>query len=104
MLHDETAIDPAERIQLECNLAEKGETLSEEDKVKKVACDIQTADSRKELDEKWVLFKYQPMWKIRNYFGEKIALYFSWSGTLITSLWIPTLFGIAVFLYGLIIR
>ncbi|XP_074650547.1 anoctamin-7-like isoform X3 [Tubulanus polymorphus] len=59
-------------------------------------------DPRKELNQTWTKFtKWQPFWKVRNYFGEKIALYFAWSGTLITSLWIPTLFGLAIFFYGL---
>ncbi|KAK6976839.1 anoctamin-3 [Biomphalaria glabrata] len=62
----------------------------------------QTVDKRKELDQKWSRFyKFQPMWQIRNYFGEKIGLYFAWTGVLITTLWIPMLFGVAVFIYGL---
>ncbi|XP_055895106.1 anoctamin-4-like isoform X2 [Biomphalaria glabrata] len=64
--------------------------------------DTQTVDKRKELDQKWSRFyKFQPMWQIRNYFGEKIGLYFAWTGVLITTLWIPMLFGVAVFIYGL---
>ncbi|XP_021363066.1 anoctamin-4-like isoform X4 [Mizuhopecten yessoensis] len=60
-------------------------------------------DPRKDLDDTWsTYYKFQPLWKIRNYFGEKIALYFAWSGLLISSLWIPTLFGFAIFLFGLI--
>lgn len=60
------------------------------------------ADPRKDLDEKWTqFFKFQPMWLIRNYFGEKIGFYFAWTGMLITTLWIPMLFGLAVFFYGL---
>lgn len=67
--------------------------------------DILEMDPRKDLDETWTkFFKFQPLWKIRNYFGEKIALYFAWSGMLTSSLWIPTVFGIAIFLYGLIHR
>ncbi|XP_033742824.1 anoctamin-4-like isoform X4 [Pecten maximus] len=61
------------------------------------------SDPRKDLDDTWTkYYKFQPLWKIRNYFGEKIALYFAWSGLLVTSLWIPTLFGFAIFLFGLI--
>ncbi|CAL1545216.1 unnamed protein product [Lymnaea stagnalis] len=60
-------------------------------------------DPRKLLQERWTDFaKFQPMWHIRNYFGEKIAFYFAWTGMLITTLWIPMLFGIAVFIYGLV--
>jgi anoctamin-5 len=67
--------------------------------------DILEMDPRKDLDETWTKFlKFQPLWKIRNYFGEKIALYFAWSGMLTSSLWIPTVFGIGIFLYGLINR
>jgi hypothetical protein len=59
-------------------------------------------DPRKDLDDTWTRpFKFQPLFKIRNYFGEKIAFYFAWSGLLCTTLWIPTLFGLCIFFYGL---
>lgn len=59
-------------------------------------------DPRKDLDETWTRpMKFQPLFKIRNYYGERIAFYFAWSGMLCTTLWIPTLFGLCVFIYGL---
>lgn len=62
-------------------------------------------DHRLAMDKTWVkLCKYQPMWKIRNYFGEKIAFYFAWSGHLISWLWLPSIIGFAVFIYGLYLR
>ncbi|XP_055959025.1 anoctamin-4 isoform X2 [Patella vulgata] len=61
-------------------------------------------DPRKDLDETWTkFFKFQPLWKIRNYFGEQIAFYFAWSGMLIMSLWLPSLLGIGIFIYGLVV-
>ncbi|KAK3788799.1 hypothetical protein RRG08_029246 [Elysia crispata] len=59
-------------------------------------------DPRRVLDETWSqVTKFQPLWHVRNYFGEKIAFYFAWTGMLITTLWLPTIFGIGVFIYGL---
>ena len=106
VLHDETVEDPHELNELEEKLAEKGGKLTKTDKLKRRSTKtLLMADTRETLDKTWTKFlKYQPLWKIRNYFGEKIALYFAWSGTLITTLWIPTLFGICVFFYGLYLR
>lgn len=65
----------------------------------------QVVDPRRDMDDTWTKFtKFQPLWKIRDYFGEKIAFYFAWSGTLTTTLWIPMLFGFAIFIYGLVMR
>ncbi|KAL4230087.1 hypothetical protein ACF0H5_010472 [Mactra antiquata] len=76
-----------------------------DDDIKELDADNQLPlieDPRKKLDETWTKFyKFQPIWKIRNYFGEKIALYFAWAGLLISSLWIPTIFGLCCFFYGL---
>ena len=46
--------------------------------------------------------KRQPVEDIREYFGEAIALYFSWMGFLLTMLWVPALTGVFVFIMGLI--
>ncbi|CAH1778359.1 unnamed protein product [Owenia fusiformis] len=59
-------------------------------------------DERQLLNDTWTkIYKFQPMWKIRNYFGEKVGFYFAWSGQLITSLIFPVVFGLAIFSYGL---
>ncbi|KAL8594587.1 hypothetical protein ACOMHN_002142 [Nucella lapillus] len=59
-------------------------------------------DARRDMDDTWTKFtKFQPLWKIRNYFGERIAFYFAWSGMLCTTLWFPMIFGIIVFFYGI---
>ena len=106
VLHDESAEDPHELNEIEEKLAEKGGKLTKAEKLeRKASKKLIMADTRVLLDSTWTkFFKYQPLWKIRNYFGEKIGLYFAWSGTLITTLWIPTLFGICVFIYGLYLR
>ncbi|EDV20574.1 uncharacterized protein TRIADDRAFT_60984 [Trichoplax adhaerens] len=68
---------------------------------KKVASKIGNTE-REELYRSWgSCFQFQPLWRIRNYFGEKIALYFAWLGLLISSLFIPMLFGAGCMIYGL---
>ena len=47
-------------------------------------------------------YKAQPMDPIRRYFGEKIAMYFSWLGYYTIMLAFAALLGIIIFLYGLI--
>ncbi|PAA75103.1 hypothetical protein BOX15_Mlig018999g1, partial [Macrostomum lignano] len=59
-------------------------------------------DERRRLGQVWSsLVKYQPLDRVRNYFGEKVAFYFAWSGHMISMLWAPMLIGLAIFLYGL---
>ncbi|XP_038055493.1 anoctamin-4-like isoform X2 [Patiria miniata] len=61
-----------------------------------------TADPREALHRTWCRsWKFQPLWKIRNYFGEKIAFYFGWAGEMASLLWLPMLLGIAIWAYGL---
>jgi hypothetical protein len=54
-------------------------------------------DARTKLTLSWGsmknLFKFQPLWNIRNYFGEYIALYYAFIGIIVTSLWLPALTG-----------
>ena len=46
-------------------------------------------------------YKYQPLDHIRDYFGEKIAIYFAWLGFYTGWLLPAAIVGLAVFLYGL---
>ncbi|XP_041971203.1 anoctamin-4 isoform X2 [Aricia agestis] len=48
---------------------------------------------------KW--YKKQPLWLVRRYFGEKIALYFCWLGFYTKMLYAPAVVGTLCFLYGL---
>ena len=55
--------------------------------------------------EKWALNKClrkQPLRRIRNYFGEKVALYFAWLEFYTRSLRFPGLLGLAVFMYEML--
>ena len=67
-----------------------------------------SSDIRSKLDDSWAnlknLFKFQPRNKIRDYFGEYIALYFSFTGILISSLWFCSIIGMAFFVLGVINR
>ncbi|XP_060576313.1 anoctamin-4-like isoform X2 [Ruditapes philippinarum] len=89
-LHEESHYDPDDK---------------EKSKIENLPTDLETlkTDPRLDMQLTWTkIYKFQPLWKIRNYFGEKIAFYFAWSGTLVTTLWAPMIFGIAVFIYGLV--
>ncbi|NWV03665.1 ANO9 protein, partial [Ptilonorhynchus violaceus] len=60
---------------------------------------------REFLKEKWarwrVIFKQQPIEKIRCYFGEKVALYFAWLGWYTYLLGVAALAGVVTFVVGL---
>nr|XP_011431270.2 anoctamin-4 isoform X4 [Crassostrea gigas] len=97
ILHEESECKDDESILKDKYFSEANVDL-EENKPKE---ELET-DPRKSLNDTWTVFyKFQPLWKIRNYFGEMIALYFAWVGEMTTSLWIPMLLGFAIFLYGL---
>lgn len=106
ILHDETLKDPSLQEDIKEYKAKLGSQflINTNDEVPDP--DSLLNDCRHELNETWATrwFKYQPLWKIRNYFGEKVALYFAWSGALIVSLWIPTFLGLGIFFYGLNLR
>ncbi|CAL1681326.1 unnamed protein product [Lasius platythorax] len=46
-------------------------------------------------------YKKQPLWLIRRYFGEKVALYFAWLGFYTKCLYPPAVVGLLCFFYGL---
>ena len=48
------------------------------------------------------LFKRQPLWLIKRYFGDKIGLYFAWLGFYTAFLIPAALFGLGVTIYGLV--
>ncbi|KAI6658038.1 Anoctamin-7-like [Oopsacas minuta] len=49
----------------------------------------------------WAFYKKQPLDEIREYFGEKVAIYFAFLGTYTKWLHLSTIIGILVFIYGL---
>lgn len=64
-----------------------------------------SSNYRKLLFDHWAswgsFYKEQPVDYIRNYFGEKIGLYFAWLGFYTTMLFPAALVGVIVFIYGL---
>ncbi|XP_062910276.1 anoctamin-7-like isoform X1 [Mobula hypostoma] len=55
-----------------------------------------------DLNNLWAnSYRFQPLWKIRNYFGEKIAFYFAVMEVLLFFLILPVFVGLAIFGYGL---
>lgn len=61
---------------------------------------------RRKLTHQWATWKkcfsYQPINDIRDYFGEKVALYFAWLGWYTVMLIPAAVVGLVVFLYGLV--
>ncbi|CAJ0942649.1 unnamed protein product, partial [Mesorhabditis belari] len=92
MLHEPSEEEPYFREMKNRNVVDYLQMLSEiED------------DPRKKLGKQWTRwFKFQPINRIRDYFGEQIAFYFAWQGTFITVLWVATIVGLLSFTYGLV--
>ena len=63
-------------------------------------------NSRQKLRREWARFgrwfKFQPYDAIKDYFGTEIGLYFSWLGFYTAMLVPAAIFGLVVFLYGII--
>ncbi|XP_051808042.1 LOW QUALITY PROTEIN: anoctamin-9 [Acanthochromis polyacanthus] len=68
-------------------------------------CVLVQKKKQRELKESWARWtaclQGQPITAVRNYFGEKVALYYLWLGWYTYLLIPPALIGIVVFLYGL---
>ncbi|XP_068699332.1 anoctamin-7-like [Montipora foliosa] len=64
----------------------------------------ETLNKRQVLREYWARwgkwYKYQPLDHVREYFGEKIGIYFGWLGQYTAWLIMPSIVGLLVFLYG----
>lgn len=62
-------------------------------------------DTRTFLQDHWASFKnflkFQPLTEVREYFGEKNALYFGFVGSFITMLWLPSLIGLILWIIGI---
>ena len=107
ILHEQTKKDPSQRQEALAKRAQYGSnfSLGGEDLEAEEENPTDLTDPRRVLNNTWSkLYKYQPLWKIRNYFGEKIGFYFAWAGTMINTLWLPTIIGFGVFIYGLYLR
>ena len=66
----------------------------------------EAVNDRQRLRKDWAaarrVFKYQPIHAIKNYFGEKVALYFAWLGFYTSFLLPAAIVGILCFIYGVV--
>jgi hypothetical protein len=66
--------------------------------------DLPPSNMRQKLEHDWArwarIMKYQPIGNIKEYFGEKFALYFAWLGVYTTCLVPAALVGLLCFIYG----
>ncbi|XP_050413809.1 anoctamin-7 isoform X2 [Patella vulgata] len=68
--------------------------------------DPETLNKRQVLHHYWARwgcwYKYQPLDHIREYFGEKIGIYFAWLGFYTAWLLPASIVGVLVFIYGIV--
>lgn len=66
--------------------------------------DEPTSDRRAHLHDHWAapmnIYRSQPLPFIREYFGEKNAIYFGYVGTFIAAMWVPSIVGVIFSLIG----
>lgn len=83
---------------------DRADLLQYLDESKKAEENLDANDARSKLTQTWSsmknIFRLQPLWNIREYFGEYVALYYAFCGVLITSLWLPSLAGITIIVWG----
>jgi hypothetical protein len=107
-LHDETKATRYVQQMLNFRMQDKNQKPLDLDiyKSEHLDEDINKNDSRAQLKKEWASIKrivfFQPLAKIRNYFGEAVAFYFAWMGTLIMTLYVPSLIGVIFFIVGLV--
>ncbi|OWZ01329.1 hypothetical protein PHMEG_00027307, partial [Phytophthora megakarya] len=103
--HKQIPFRGVDRIKLMLNIIKTqgeggcGLNLSEllQDKCLVAAFPLHEADELKKLKQKWFSWKFapwaQPLWDIKDYFGEKVGLYFAWLGHYTTWLIGPAIIG-----------
>ena len=104
VLHDFSEDDPGSMQTLEVVKKENvdDQTISLVNSIKLV--NHNADDVRAELNKSWAgvktIYKFQPLGRIRDYFGEYFALYFAWCGHFIHMIIVPTIIGLLFFFIG----